>query len=408
MQSSRLPLTLNGTLALFMLVLTTGPCAWSTPKYKVLHAFGAGKDGAGLWSSVLFDRKGNLYGTTSGGGSHGVGTVFKLTPHADGKWTETLLHNFNGNDGGGVFGGLVFGAAGDLYGTTQVGGGSYTYGTVFEMKPSSNGWTFSVIHRFGQKDPANGPYGGVVMDQPGNLYGVGGWAFELSPGSEGWKESLLHAFDCQHGDGCGALARPIPDAAGNLYGTTEHGGNQRCGGGCGTVYEVQHMTDGTWKETLLHDFYTFRGDGAGPGVGALVIDSAGNLYGSTDGGGSTGYGTVFKLTPGTDGHWKETILHNFAGDANGGFAAAGVVRDQAGNLYGTTIAGGSAQCGCGVVYKLAPAGNGKWKYTVLHRFTGYDGAEPDANLILDRKGNIYGTTATGGAGGFGVAFEITP
>jgi len=137
----------------------------------------------------------------------------------------------------------------------------------------------------------------------------------------------------------------------------------------------------------------------------LVLDSEGRLYGTTDVGGATGNGTIYRLTPQSGGRWKETILYSFKGGAGGQEPSAGVVMDQAGNLYGTTIGGG---CGCGVVYKLAPQAGGKWKYTLLHTFVGSDGAQPDANLILDGKGNLYGTTATGGAGGAGVAFELTP
>jgi uncharacterized repeat protein (TIGR03803 family) len=244
------------------------------------------------------------------------------------------------------------------------------------------------------------------MDKAGNMFGTGYAAFELSPGFEGWKEVALHDFTCRNADGCEPLAGVILDAAGNVYGTTEMGGNPRCGGGCGTVYELQ-PTSGGWKEHILHDFGAI-GDGAVPGVGALTLDSAGNLYGTTGGGGATGYGTVFKLTPQPDGHWKETILHNFTGGAQGVQPAAGVVMDKARNFYGTTTAGGDPNCGCGVVYKLSPGSNRKWIYTVLHRFTGYDGAGPNANLILDDKGNLYGTTTTGGAGGYGVAFELTP
>jgi len=158
---------------------------------------------------------------------------------------------------------------------------------------------------------------------------------------------------------------------------------------------------------MLHDFYTTDGDGAFP-EGPLILDSAGNLYGTTDIGGSSGNGTVYRLTRGSNGHWKETILQNFTGGSNGFGPSGGAVMDKFGNLYGVTVNGGDSSCGCGVVYKLAPGSKGKWKYTVLHRFTGYDGAQPVATPILDGKGNLYGTTATGGSGGAGVAFEITP
>jgi len=397
----------NAAWVLAMALILAGT-ARAAPKYKVLHAFGAGKDGAGLWGSLLLDQAGNVYGTTTAGGTYGGGIVFVLTPKTNGGWRETILHNFDGSDGDGPNCALIFDPAGDLYGTTPVGGGSYAHGTVFEMKPGSNGWTFAIIHRFGRNDQADGPYGGVVTDQIGNLYGVGGWGFELSPGSGGWKETLLHAFTCQHGDGCAVLDRPVLDAAGNLYGTTELGGvSKLCGSGCGTVYQLQRTFSGGWKEYILHDFGTGGDDMAFPGVGALVLDSAGRLYG-TVGGGTHAHGAVYKLAPQSNGHWKAAIQHSFTGGASGDGPSGGVVIDKAGNLYGTTIAGGDPNCGCGVVYRLAPGSNGKWTYTVLHRFTGFDGAQPDANLILDDKGNLYGTTATGGTGGYGVAFELTP
>jgi uncharacterized repeat protein (TIGR03803 family) len=250
------------------------------------------------------------------------------------------------------------------------------------------------------------PWAGVITDSAGNLYGTAFAAFELSPGTNGWKENVLHTF-CQGNDGCGAVVGLVRDGSGNLYGTTEMGGSDRCGGvGCGTVYELTPTADGKWEETILHRFQA-QGDGGGPGAGALILDASGNLYG-TAGGGITRHGVIFKLTPGANGYWKETVLYNLRGGANGDGPGTGVVMDKAGNLYGTAIAGGDPNCQCGVVYKLAPAKNGKWVSTVLHRFTGFDGAQPAAQLILDSKGNLYGTTEVGGSSGGGVVFEITP
>jgi uncharacterized repeat protein (TIGR03803 family) len=246
------------------------------------------------------------------------------------------------------------------------------------------------------------------MDVTGNLYGVAYGAFELSPEPGGWKETVLHDFNGKNGDGSGAFAGLTLDHSGNLYGITEQGGGGGCGGGCGISFELHKKADGEWAETITHTFGIKNGDGESPGLGALTIDGSGNLYGTTAGGGSTGYGTVFKLTRGPNGHWMETVLHSFEGGTNGVEPSAGVVVDRSGNLYGTTIAGGDSDCGCGLVYKLAPRPGGKWEYTVLHTFTGSDGAQPDANLILDDKGNLYGTTATGGTYGGGVAFELTP
>jgi uncharacterized repeat protein (TIGR03803 family) len=197
------------------------------------------------------------------------------------------------------------------------------------------------------------------------------------------------------------------DAAGNLYGETEAGGtSSRCGGGCGTAYQLQPVSGGGWKEHILHDFGAI-GDGAFPG-GALLLDRTGNLYGTTGVGGATGNGTVYKLTRQAHGHWKEHILYSFTGGATGIEPGGGVVMDKGGNLYGTTIAGGSPNCECGLVYKLSPGIGGKWNFKVLHTFVGSDGAQPAANLIQDDKGNLYGTTITGGAGGNGVAFELIP
>src|SRR5208337_3980851 len=369
---------------------------WAAPKYKVLHAFGEGTDGGGLWSSVTLDKKGNLYGATSGGGKHGYGIVFKLTPHTDGRWAETVLHSFkNGDpDGSEPNGGLIQDALGNWYGTTNRDG-AYHGGTVFELTPGLRGWTVGVLYAFGEQGgDGYAPTAGLVMDGSGNLYGTAPdpWstAFELTPGPDGWDETIMHHFGVKKGDGAGPYAGLILDAAGNLYGTTRGGGSYTVG----SVYELYHTSDG-WREAVLHSFNNNGEDGYTPGWGALLMDSLGRLYGTTEVGGVPGYGTVFKLTKLADGRWKETILYNFKNGPTGWGPGAGVVMDKSGNLYGTTIYGGSV--GCGVVYKLAPDPKGKWIYTVLHTFMGYDGAQPDANLILDDKGNLYGTTATGGA-----------
>jgi uncharacterized repeat protein (TIGR03803 family) len=380
--------------------------ASATPKYKVLHAFGNAGDGAGTWGSLLLDKKGNLYGTTSGGGAYTDGTVFELTPESNGRWKESILYSFNlnGQDGFESHGGLIFDALGNLFGTTT-GGGTFNYGTVVELTPGSGGSRESVLFSFDVTDGAR-PYGGVVMDKNGNLYGTAGYVFELTPGSGGWMESVIYSFSNQDNGG-GPFAGVIQDAKGNLYGTTRYGGVLNLG----VVYELTPTQGGGWSEQILHDFCSPTAhrcpDGATPGVGALTMDPSGNIYGTTLVGGRC-CGVVFELTPQANGTWKETILYDFQQGATGYGPGGGVARDNAGNLYGTTIYGGSQQCGCGVVYKLAPNKHGKWKYTVLHTFLGSDGAQPDANLILDEKGNLYGTAATAGPYGAGVVFEVTP
>jgi uncharacterized repeat protein (TIGR03803 family) len=403
-------------LALLAVLLSN---AWAKPKFKVLHAF-SGSDGAGLWGNLIFDQKGNLYGTTGGGGPYKYGTVFELSPGSGGQWTHTILHGFDihGDGGYAPLGGLVFDASGNLYGGAE-NGGAYDAGTIFELTPGSSGWAYTVIYTFCSKpkcQDGGAPYGSLAIDNAGNLYGTAGGAFELTPGSDGWVEEVLYGFRSNRG-GTTALAGPILDEAGNLYGITERGGSAPyCNLGCGTVYEIKPTSGGRWKgqwkHIILHNFGRFQYDGMVPRVGQLAQDSAGNLYGTTAGGGKntcfTSCGTVFRLSLKSDGHWKETILYNFRNGASGNGPGAGVAVDKAGNLYGVTVYGGSAQCGCGVVYKLAPSAKGKWHYSVLHAFEGSDGGQPDANLILDRRGNLYGTTPAGGSGGTGVVFEVTP
>jgi uncharacterized repeat protein (TIGR03803 family) len=409
MRLRRRLLVLNALLTILLMLMPSGLAA---PKYKILHAFGQGQDGAGIWGSLLLDKKGNLYGTTGGGGLYGYGTAFRLAPKSNGNWSETILHDFdrNGQDGYGPTDNLTFRTDGNLYGTTTYGG-TYDYGMVFELKPGSSGWTENVVYNFGShQNDGFEPYAGLVLAPTGDLFGTTphdpGNVFQLTLGSQGWTERVIDTFS-RDNDGNGPFAGLILGATGSLYGITENGGAHNLG----VVYELSPRADGSWKERILHDFCPtgppYCPDGARPGVGALTMDSSGNIYGATAGGGYC-CGTVFRLTLQADGRWKETVLYDFKGGASGFEPGAGVVRDNAGALYGTTVYGGRPQCDCGVVFKLSPRKSGRWEYSVLHTFTGYDGAQPDANLILDTKGNLYGTAATGGASGGGVAFEITP
>ncbi len=173
-------------------------------------------------------------------------------------------------------------------------------GTVFELTRDPGRWKEIVLHRFGLFDRDGAPCAGVLMDKAGNLYGTAGAAYELTPSSHGWKQIILHDFTCRNGDGCDPYAGLIMDASGNLYGTTEMGGSsQNCDGGCGTVYQLTPGSDGNWSETILHSFSAYN-DGAFPGLGALVFDGSGNLYGTTTS------GTIFELTPGSGG-WSGRI-----------------------------------------------------------------------------------------------------
>jgi len=387
------------------------PGAWAKPKYKVLALIPGG-----LWSGLTFDSEGNLYGATSGGGDYGYGSVFEMTRDSKGQWTVTTLHSFDfRNDGESPNGGLIFDAAGNLYGTTP-NGGAYDGGTVFELSPGSSGWTFSMLYAFCKQygcPDGGGPSAGLVQDRNGNLLGTGagglydlGVVYELTPGSSGWTYSILYNFGSRPRDGSDPLDMPIFDKAGNLYGTTNGGGAY----GGGTVFMLAHTPSDAWKERILYSFCPAGfpcNDGLAPYAG-VILDDRGNLYGTTTQGGyntcgETHCGTAFKLASRAGGQWVHSILYDFPKPENGSFPTGGVVRDKAGNLYGATVAGGIGYCsgGCGVAYKLEPRAHRVWKYNVLHRFTGGDGWQPLGGLIFDNKGNLYGTA-------YSVVYEITP
>jgi hypothetical protein len=286
------------------------------------------------------------------------------------------------------------------------------------MTSGNGGWTFKVLYNFcvHYHCPDGGAPTPVILDGAGRLYGAiaaggvygRGGAFRLSPSSAGgWSESVIYSFGGHSYDAYIPYAAPIFDKVGNLYGTTFHGGAN----GGGTVFQLKHVSSEGWKERLLYSFCSAGppscNDGVAPYAG-VVIDGSGNLYGTTTQGGGntcgeTTCGTIFKLELTRSGHWKHTVLYAFPNPAGGSFPTGGVVIDKAGNLYGATVAGGIGACsgGCGVAYKLAPGANGKWKYTVLHRFNGADGGQPLGGLIFDKKGNLYGTA-------YSVVFEITP
>jgi uncharacterized repeat protein (TIGR03803 family) len=425
--TSRISRALLATLAIAAAMFTMAPGA-SAQTETVLYSFAGGADGYNPVAPVAFDASGNLYGTTSEGGaftncSTGCGVVFELTP-GSGGWTKSLPYDFLGSrDGSNPFVGLVRDAAGNLYGTTGNGGVSGK-GTVFELSPNvGGGWTETVLHSFsGGNDGAN-PYGGLLIDASGNIYGTAngganqtcvggcGLVFKLSHTSGGWHGTALHVFTGGK-DGSHPSGGLVFDAAGNLYGSATQGSKCEVPG-CGLIFELTPTTSGGWHETVLHAF-SGGSDGAYPGS-ALILDAAGNVYGTTPYGGdrthcSGGCGVVFELSQNA-GVWKETVLHTFLG-TDGATSAGALTFDAAGNLYGTTIQGGNLNAcgdGCGVVFKLSPAAGGAWTETLLHTFTGgSDGSLPQAGVILDSAGNLYGTAQVGGAHGFGAVFEITP
>jgi uncharacterized repeat protein (TIGR03803 family) len=408
-------LAINAVLAVIAvsLMASVGAVAQET----VLYNFPCGVTGCEPGSNLIFDVAGNLYGTSPYGGATNYGVVFELSPQAGGGWTEAVLHSFsdNGHDGFLPQSGLIFDAAGNLYGTT-LNGGEHKGGTVFELSPATGGgWSEFVLHNFGAGTDGSEPYGGVILDAAGNLYGTttlggahgDGTAFELSPVTGGgWTEKMLHSFSGTT-DGSQPFAGLTFDAAGNLYGTALEGGTY----GDGTVFELIPQSGGQWAGKVLHTFGEVNGNGAlaYEPYGGVAFDQAGNLYGTTYYGGNGG-GTVYELTPSAGGAWKETPVRNFGGPG-GAQPLSGVVIDAAGNLYGTTVAGGNehtkcASAGCGVVYELTPVTGGGWTETVLIDFNYTDGGHPTGTLVFDAAGNIYGTTAAGGTGVFGTVFEI--
>ena len=392
-------------------------------------------------------------------------SVLGLSAAAAGS-SEKILHSFMDRPAQNPRGGLIADTAGNFYGTAV--GSSDGFGVVYELKKSGNSWIYRVLYDFHNADDGAEPFGNLILDAAGNLYGVTrlggtnacdggcGTVFELSPNSNGtWAESVLYRF--QGGsDGANPIGGLVADTQGAFYGTTMSGGgsNNICGSmGCGTVFELAPISGGGWQESILLKF-----DGATDGYqpeGALIFGGDGSLYGTTLGGGGGTQGVVFKLSPSSNGSWSHKVLYNFHGGTDGGQPIAKLTLDKSGNLYGTTTYGGYP-CGCGTVFELTPSGEkvlyaftdgddgafpagsvvfdpkgnlygtsysspntagalfkltatrGKWKITLLEVFTGKNGAYPFGDLYIDSAANLYGTTQQGGQRYFGTVFKFIP
>ncbi|MGA8492533.1 MAG: choice-of-anchor tandem repeat GloVer-containing protein [Terriglobales bacterium] len=375
----------------------------------VLYSFNGGTDGNEPLGGLSFDKVGHLFGTTLGGGAHNWGTVFKMTKTSNG-WVLQTIHSFANSDGADPYGTLVVKGSGTLYGTTDVGG-SQMLGTVFKLTLARGKWTESVLHSFSGGSDGAEPRAGVVFDVAGNIYGTTiaggnaicsggcGTVFKLKHNPDGsWTESVIYRF-AGGSDGINPYGGLVIDSKGILYGTTYYGGT-----GSGIVFALKHTTKGWVKKTL----YSFEGgsDGSNPYLGSLIFDSTGDLYGTTESGGNSGAGTVFELVHNPDGSWTEKVLHSFDG-GDGYNPENGLAFDHSGNLYSTTINGGAN--GRGTVFELAPNSNGTWTETVVYSFDlGGDGFAPEAGVILDSSGDLYGTTINGGVASAGVVFEVVP
>lgn len=385
-------------VALFLMIIGGFSMA-QAQTYTLLYQFKAGNDGTQPYAGLTIDTKRDaLYGTTYADGSFASGTVFKLASSG-----ESVLHSFTGTGGDGEYpfngGNLALDVAGNLYGSTTDGGsyasgcGSLGCGMVFKIDQTGHE---TVLYQFGNYPDGATPYGSLVADESNNLYGTtatggtsgAGTVFEVD---QSGNETILYNFGSGADDGFEPFAGLVRDKEGNLYGTTLEGGP----GGGGTVFKV----NASGEETVLYGFGSASGDGILPWAG-LTLDSKGNLYGTTDAGGANGRGTVFKISP----KGTETVIYSFgpAPDGNSPNEGDGVILDPAGNLYGTTSSGGSF--GLGTAFKIDTNG----KETILHSFSGKDGKVPAGGLSRDPKGNLYGAASGGGAYGGGVIFRITP
>ncbi len=432
------------TLCLALVIMSCG-LALAQAQYEILWSFAGGpNDGSTPLSSLVLDHDGNLYGTTAFGGTtsdcHGCGTVFELSPDPDGSWTESILYDFCETyanslclDGAVPKAGLILDAQGNLYGTTAsggahscpfVGGGC---GTIFELLPPSspgNTWTEVVLYNF-CGNYSNGtcldgavPTSQLTFDASGSLYGttttggsggnsggccVGGTVFQLSPHISGWSETVLYNF-CATGhnnicpDGAAPQAGVTFDRSGNLYGTTEGGGAPKSQGE-GTVYKLSHGSSG-WTETVLLASNGPYGNGENP-LGAVSFDTYGNLYSTFSALGLNGGGGVFKLTPG--GNATEFSF----GMSDGNMPAAGVLVDSRhATLYGTTSSGGTSNGG--TVFSIVAPKQENVLYSFCSQTNCTDGDEPSASLVMDKSGNLYGTTKFGGASNLGSVFKVIP
>jgi uncharacterized repeat protein (TIGR03803 family) len=396
------------TLAVLSMLLLIPARPAQAQTESLLHNFTGGSDGGEPYSRLTSDGAGNFYGTTEVGGQ-GYGTVFELSPNGSGGWNETVLHTFtNGLDGGYPFlTAMIFDRVGNLYGTTYSGGPTGS-GVVFKLSPLGQLWVETVLYSFGTAGGPSGahPFNGVIMDATGNLYGTflvnslptNEAVFELSPSTvDGGRLKVIYTFDAPaDNNGGGGLTM---DASGNIFAVLSAAYDSPA------IVELSPNGKGNWNPTVLQTFAKNIFPEGGP-----VLDKAGNLYGTTQAGGASNLGAVYELSPGENGAWTGKVLYSFKGGKTDGLGPyAGITFDAAGNIYGTTIFGGESNKG--TVFELAaPVGKGSYEEKVLWSFNGPDGNGSQGSLILDSAGNLYGMTPRGGGTGCncGVVFEVTP
>lgn len=406
---------ISSILALaFIIGLAMTPTA-QAQTYQVIYTFTGGADGAYPETGLTMDGSGNIYGTAFSGGAQKYGAIFSLYNNK-GSWLLTTMYSFKeGSDGAGPIGALVVGPDGVLYGSTSAGGagpcmGESGYrgcGTVYSLTRSSrapaNTWVSVILFSFSKTDGFD-PQGPLTFDSSGNIYGTtvgggdAGWGviYKLVPSGGGWTQDIVYQPQGK-GDGASPMGGVVLDHSGNLYGIfSQNGPNNH-----GAVYELSPSGSG-WRESTVHSF-TFQGNNGAAPQGGLIFDNSGNLYGTTVHDASGG-GTVLELAK-SGGGWSYDFVYGLSGGIDLG-PYDKMTMDANGDLYGTSYADG--KYGYGNVFKLTRSGSG-WEYTSLHDFTGgTDGANPICQLVLDSSGHLYGTATNGGSDHKGVAFEITP
>lgn len=382
--------------------------------YSVIHSF-TGPDGSGPDAGVVADTVGNLYGTTEVGGTSGnclggCGVVYQMTK-VNGAWTQQVIHNFQGTDGQFIYAPVTL----DQIGNVLTAGSQCTsdcIGAVVELTPQNGTWTETILHAFTGTPDGSYPASGLLLDSSGTLYGAAatggpygnsGTVFTLSGPGYSEYTSIFAFTGLLNASGAAqpAFETLTRDGDGNLYGTT-----QGTDYNLASIFELSPNTPGGWSGKVLYRFRDPQ-NGTDP-EGGLTIDAAGNLYGATYSSGPYGYGVIYKLAHNGDGMWSYSVIYGFQGGGDGAFASGAPTFDAAGSLYGTTEWGGTGQYG--TVFKLTPTGRGQWTETVLHSFANTpDGTNPQGSkLWLDSQGNIYGTTLNGGSNNRGTVFEITP
>jgi len=405
-----------------LIVLLAG--AAEAAKFTTFYSFQGGSDGADP-RDVVADKAGNLYGVTFNGGLYNAGTIFQLT-QSGGVWTNTVLYNFCAKalcaDGQAPDSTLVLDKKGNLYGITLWGGKQtcqFGCGVVFGLHPTKGGWQYKVLHQF---DHSSGyyPQARLTLDKAGNIYGTTsdadglghGTVFALTLSHDHVVHKVVYAFTELGNDGSGPFAGVTFDQAGNLYGTTAYGGDH----GAGTVYRIT-PSNGGWTHQTIYSFNNDRIDGQIPYSG-VTLDAAGSVYGTTYTGGDynnnicqDGCGIVYQLTSSGE-TWDETVLYTFSGGADGAFPSTQLIFDKSGHIYGSASQGGNPSCddgyGCGVVFELTQA-NGTWSETVLHHFSGgKDGWGPGGDLFFGPKGVLVGSAGYGVPYNSGNLFWLKP